>query len=201
MKNGNSANRGFGDGEGGGSGDEKGKEAKTMPYIEGFSRPRFHSWIRKAISTETNGRVASRYLDCFIFSWIAFNHYYASWWFDHHRHDNKKFFDEDALKECIRNNSLGEIFLKIKSRNNAIKLILPVGGGRRNDYPVPATKAPNKKYACKDLTLSEFLKICYRIRNNLIHGTKDLDTKRDQECSRFAYKNLILLLKELQKIL
>ena len=137
-------------------------------------------------------------MDCFIFSWIAFNHYYASWWFNHHRKDKEKFYDEAAWKECIKNNKFMEqIFLDIKSRDN-VTLKLPVRGGRRNDPVVPSTKSTGK-YTCNDLNLLEFLQICYRIRNNLIHGTKDTDKKRDQECSKFAYKNLILFLEEMEK--
>lgn len=169
-------------------------------YIEGFSRERFRSWKNKAALTEVNGRSETKYLDCFIFSWIAFNHYYASWWYNRHRKDNETFHDEAAWKECIRENGLIEqIFLDIKSQDS-IRLRLPVRGGRRNDPPVPATKRP-REYACDDLNLLEFLQICYRIRNNLIHGTKGIDKKRDQECTKFAYKNLMPFLKDLEKTL
>jgi hypothetical protein len=172
----------------------------SVGYIEGFSKERFHSWKNKATLIEANERSESKYLDCFIFSWIAFNHYYASWWFNHHRKDKEKFYDEAAWNECIRENGLIEkMFLDIKSQDN-IRLRLPVEGGRRNDHPVPATKH-SAEYACDDLSLLEFLQICYRIRNNLIHGTKDIKKERDQECTKFAYKNLILLLNELENTL
>jgi hypothetical protein len=167
-------------------------------YIEGFSKERFRSWKKKAVSIETNEKSEKKYIDCFIFSWIAFNHYYASYWYDLHRKDNERYHDEDAWKECIKNNELmKQKFIDIKSEDSMM-LELPVKGGRKNDSPVPATKG-HGKYVCNDLSLLEFLQICYRIRNNLIHGTKDINKKRDQECSKFAYKNLILFLEELEK--
>lgn len=167
-------------------------------YIEGFSRERFQSWKNKAVSIEANEGSESKYLDCFIFTWIAFNHYYASWWYNRHRKDNVIFRDQDVWKECIKEDKLmGEIYSNIKSIEN-LKLELPVGGGRKGDHPAPSTKAPGK-YTCNALSLFEFFQICYRIRNNLIHGTKDFGKKRDQKCTKFAYKNLVLFLKELQE--
>lgn len=167
-------------------------------HIEGFSKRRFISWKDKAALIQAKEESEAKYLDCFIFSWIAFNHYYASWWYNQHRHDKEKFHDENAWKECIKENPLIEkIYLEIKSKDN-IKLKLPLGGGRRDDPVVPSTKRPGK-YVCDQLNLLEFLQVCYRIRNNLIHGTKDTTEKRDQECSKFAYKNLILLLKKIEK--
>ena len=181
--------------------ERKGMDTNIYPgYIEGFSRERFESWLNKADSIEAKDVSDSKYLDCFIFAWVAFNHYYASWWYNRHRKDNERFGDERAWKECIdKDDLIKDIYSNIKSKEK-LKLNLPVEGGRRNAKPVPHGK-PLGAYVCDELNLLEFFQVCYRVRNNLIHGTKDFDKSRDQECTKFTYKNLALFLKELQKTL
>lgn len=88
----------------------------TSGCIEGFSRERFRSWKNKAASIEANEGSESKYIDCFISLWIAFNHYYASWWYDRHRKGDVIFHDQDAWKECIKEDELMEEHIQTSNR-------------------------------------------------------------------------------------
>ena len=160
--------------------------------LDGLNWNLLNHWIKKSEDEE-------EYVDKFISVWIAFNHYYATYYVDvkyeeieQRRAENKKISipDKAGIFLLTENPIVQNTYQKINEQLK-INITLPVVDDITGKK-VPEDKADEMELA--SLTINEFLDVIYQIRNNLFHGRKDPGkSERDRILCEIAFKGLHLV--------
>lgn len=162
-------------------------------------------WIDYAFDESRDNTV----LEKFIFLWFAFNAYYGQYLryvLDEETGDEKLISEMRAIKDSLKLSSETRAFVnkikeldcfkKIKEKN--VKRMHP--DFRRNRDDQKAIKEPFNRYEDVESNnnqycLNGYLRILYKVRCNLFHGTKHFYDDRDFEIIALATECLCWILK------
>ena len=164
--------------------------------LGGLDFERMKYWINQAEEKQATEPIYS-----FILIWIGFNYYYGTFVVDYEREfiswANTNFSgskgDKAQLFFLVNQDCFSILYSKFKEqspRSLDIEIKLPIINMIDKTKKVPSNY--EGLHNLKTLSIEDIFNIVYQIRNNLFHGSKNIDkSKRDKELSKQAAKFMI----------